>query len=158
MPGSKTPAPSPSREQMLLEAMRLATVSFRRWVAEVLTERDLTMGQFWTLADIGDHEPVNAAHLATLRCVTPPTVSVMVEDLVRDGLVARNPSRTDRRVVVLALTPRGRETLGSVWRHIGSRMAEATRRLPQRDVESAVRVLTALETGARAEAVAGSAA
>ncbi|HKV89844.1 MAG TPA: MarR family transcriptional regulator, partial [Thermoplasmata archaeon] len=148
----KPPEATPSREQMLLEAMRLATVSFRRWIGEVLTERDLTMGQFWTLTDIGDHEPVNASHLATLRCVTPPTVSVMVEDLVHDGLVARNPSPTDRRVVVLSLTPRGRETLGTVWRHIGARMGEATRRLPQRDVESAVRVLGALESQARAAA------
>jgi DNA-binding MarR family transcriptional regulator len=158
MPTARKPEPSPSRDQILLDAMRVATFSFKRWVAEVLTDRSMTMGQFWTLSDIGDHEPVNAAHLASLRCVTPPTVSVIVEELVQEGLVARSPSKTDRRVVVLVLTHRGRETVGTVWRHIGSRLAEATRPLPDRDIESAVRVLNALETGARAVALAGGAA
>jgi DNA-binding MarR family transcriptional regulator len=158
MPTSRTSDPSPSREQVLLEAMRVATVSFKQWVREGLNERDLTMGQFWTLADIGESGPVNAAHLATLRCVTPPTVSVMVEDLVHEGFVTRAPSRNDRRVVVLSLTPLGREILAKVWRHIGARMAEATRDLPQRDIDSAVRVLRALETGARVEAASGGAA
>lgn len=155
MPIPRSSEAAPSREQMLLEAMRLATVSFRQWVGEVLTQRGLTMGQFWTLADIGDHQPVNAGQLATYRCVTPPTVSVIVEDLVHDGLVARHPSPTDRRVVALSLTPRGREVLGTVWRHIGTRMAEETHGLPQRDIEAAVRVLSALQTRLRVEAVVG---
>ncbi|MCI4356379.1 MAG: MarR family winged helix-turn-helix transcriptional regulator [Thermoplasmata archaeon] len=158
MPTARKPEPSPSRDQLLLDAMRVATFSFKRWVSEVLTDRSMTMGQFWTLSDIGDHEPVNAAHLASLRCVTPPTVSVIVEELVQEKLVARSPSRTDRRVVVLSLTPRGRETVVTVWKHIGSRLSEATRPLPLRDIESAVRVLNALETPARPVAVAGGAA
>lgn len=146
------------REQMLLEAMRLATVSFKSWLGEVLADRQITMGQFWTLSDIGDQGPISAVQLATFRCVKPPTVSVLVDELVQDGLVARSPSKTDRRVVELSLTPKGREVVAAAWRFVGARLSEATRNVPTRDVEATVRLLTQLESRARVAVTTGAAA
>ena len=153
------PKPSEaSREELLLDAMRLATVAFKGWVGEVLMDRPISMGQFWTLSDIADLGPISAAQLATYRCVKPPTVSVLVDELVNDGLIVRSGSKSDRRVVELSLTPRGREVVTATWRHIGARLAEATRELPARDIESTIRVLTQLDSRARLAAATGGAA
>jgi MarR family transcriptional regulator, organic hydroperoxide resistance regulator len=140
----------PAREQRLLEAMRGVTVSFRLWMTEVLSEKGLTMGQYWTLADIADHGPLNSAQLASFRCVTPPTVSVLVDELVQEGYVTRQPSVKDRRSVALSATPRGRDVLESVWAYVGQQLTKATRDLPSRDIEAAVRVVSALQANARA--------
>jgi DNA-binding MarR family transcriptional regulator len=145
---------------MMLEAMRSVTVSFRGWLAEALPARGVGMAQFWTLSDIAEHGPVNAAHLATYRCVTPPTVSVVVDDLVRSGWVERRRSEDDRRIVVLSLTPAGRKLMAELWSHLGKRMGESIREVPQRDLEVAARVLNTFAARNRTEPaiVAGSVA
>lgn len=144
---------APSREQLLLEAMRSVSVTFRGWLAEVLPARGMGMAQFWTLSDIAEHGPMNAAHLATYRCVTPPTVSVVVDELVRSGWVERRRSEDDRRMVVLSLTSSGRKLIGELWSHVAEKMVEATRDVPQRDIEAASRVLTAFSARGRADAM-----
>jgi DNA-binding MarR family transcriptional regulator len=132
---------APAREQLLLEAVRSATVTFKGWLAEFLPARGMGMAQFWALNDIAEHGPLSAAHLATVRCVTPPSVSVLVDELVRSGLVERHRSEDDRRVVVLSATPAGRKLISELWHRIGEKMAEATRDVPQKDLEIASRVL-----------------
>jgi DNA-binding MarR family transcriptional regulator len=141
----------PRREQIMLEAMRSVTVSFRGWLAEALPARGVGMAQFWTLNDIAEHGPVNAAHLATYRCVTPPTVSVVVDDLVRAGWVERRRSEDDRRVVVLSMTSEGRKLMAELWHHLAKRMAESIEEIPQRDLEVAARVLNAFASRTRNE-------
>jgi DNA-binding MarR family transcriptional regulator len=142
---------APPREQLLLEAMRSVTVTFRGWLAEVLPARGIGMAQFWTLSDIAEHGPVNAAHLAIYRCVTPPTVSVVVDELVRSGWVERRRSETDRRMVVLSMTPAGRKLITELWNHVGEKMADATRDVPLKDIEIASRVLSSFSTRGRAD-------
>jgi MarR family transcriptional regulator, organic hydroperoxide resistance regulator len=155
------PKPSdatPSREQMLLGAMRSVTLSFRLWMTEIVSRQGLTMGQYWTLADIADHQPVSSTQLAVFRCVKPPTVSVIVDELVQDGYVARQTSPKDRRVVALSSTPAGRDVLESVWRYVGEQLMKSTRDLPTRDIEAAVRVMNALQTNARVSVATAGAA
>jgi DNA-binding MarR family transcriptional regulator len=142
---------------MMLEAMRSVTVSFRGWLAEALPARGVGMAQFWTMSDIAEHGPVNAAHLATYRCVTPPSVSVVVDDLVRAGWVERRRSEDDRRVVVLSLTADGRKLMSELWAHLGKRMAESIREIPVRDLEVAARVLNTFASRTRMEPVVASA-
>src|SRR5580693_7898606 len=117
-------------EHLLMDAMRSVTVAFRAWLSEILPRHGLGMAQFWTLTDISDHGPLNAAHLATYRCVTPPSVSVVVDELVRAGWVDRQRSEEDRRVVVLSLTADGRKLMSELWAHLGKRMAESIREIP----------------------------
>lgn len=146
---------APPREQLLLEAMRGVKVSFRLWMREGLAEkgRGLTAAQYWTLNDIDDHGPLNAAQLAGLQCVTPPTISVVVDQLVREGFVAREPSAKDRRSVLLTVTPKGRAVLESVWAYVGEQLTRGTRDFPARDLDAVVRVLGALQAKARASVV-----
>jgi DNA-binding MarR family transcriptional regulator len=129
-------------EHLLMDAMRSVTVAFRTWLSEILPRHGLGMAQFWTLTDISEHGPLNAAHLATYRCVTPPSVSVVVDELVRAGWVERRRSEEDRRVVVLSMTPAGRRLVAELWYQLGQRTTEATRAIPRKEIEVTARVLS----------------
>lgn len=50
--------------------------------------------------------------LAHHQCVTAPTASETVSALVRKGFVTRQPSATDKRSHILALTSEGEQLLG----------------------------------------------
>lgn len=51
--------------------------------------------------------------IASMLQVSAPTVSGVIDTLVQKGLVKREPSVTDRRVINLHLTPTGNELLKS---------------------------------------------
>ena len=55
--------------------------------------------------------PISLTELAKAEGVTAPTMTRLVQALVRGGLVERNVNRTDNRVVLLRATPSGRQTL-----------------------------------------------
>lgn len=68
----------------------------------------LTMAQFRTMAFLYRRSGCSLRTLAVHLGVTPPTCSVLVDRLVRRGVVSRSQSRTSRREVALRLTQRGR--------------------------------------------------
>jgi DNA-binding MarR family transcriptional regulator len=128
----------------MIDGFRSATLAFRGWLTEVLPARGLGPAQFFTLSDIAEHGPLNSAHLASYRCVSPPAVSVVVDDLARAGWVERRRSEKDRREVVLSLTTSGQKLMAELWQEIGRRMAAATSAIPRKDLETTARVLTSL--------------
>lgn len=55
--------------------------------------------------------PRTLGQLAALEGVAPPTMTRLVAGMVSDGLVERQPDETDRRVVRVAASERGRSLL-----------------------------------------------
>jgi DNA-binding MarR family transcriptional regulator len=143
-------------EHLMIDGFHSATLAFRGWLSEVLPAHGLGPAQFFTLSDIAEHGPLNAAHLASYRCVSPPAVSVVVDDLVRTGWVERRRSEKDRREVVLTLTSSGQKLLAELWQEIGHRMAKATAAIPRKDLETTARVLTSLAIPSGASLGSGS--
>lgn len=137
---------APDSEESLLDAFHVATTAVRGILAETVRPMGLRVCQFWALNYIAEQGPVNGVHLADDLGVTPPSVTASVQDLVDAGLVARHRSETDRRVVMLSATPRGRKTLGEIWHRLGARMTDRTNGLPPEDVAAAGRVLRAIGT------------
>jgi DNA-binding MarR family transcriptional regulator len=59
------------------------------------------------LWELGQHGPVQQRVLAEALKVTPRAVTGLVDALVADGLVTREPHPTDRRATLVTFTPRG---------------------------------------------------
>jgi DNA-binding MarR family transcriptional regulator len=133
-------------EESLLDAFHAATTAVRAILGETVSPMGLRVCQFWALNFIAEQGPVNGVHLADDLGVTPPSVTAAVQDLVDAGLVARERSDTDRRIVMLSATSRGRRTLGEIWSRLGVRMTERTNGLPHADLAAAARVLRAIGT------------
>lgn len=85
-----------------------------RLLAEALRSWDLTPSQAEALRVLQDHEPLSLIALGDLLVCETGSPSRLVQGLVEDGLVERNPSPTDKRMVTLTLTTLGRERAANV--------------------------------------------
>ncbi|EIV95021.1 MarR family winged helix-turn-helix transcriptional regulator [Frankia sp. QA3] len=89
----------------------------------------LTLRRFKVLQLLADSEPCRLRDLADAVSVAPRTMTEMVDGLESDGLVVRRSHPTDRRAVLLALTPAGREALAVGRRRRAETVAGFTRHL-----------------------------
>jgi DNA-binding MarR family transcriptional regulator len=73
--------------------------------------------------------PLRTGELAQRCLLTPPAMTELVDTLVRDGLVRRYEDSSDRRAVLVALTPAGRREVER-YQHVFTRvLAEAVAEL-----------------------------
>jgi DNA-binding MarR family transcriptional regulator len=89
-----------------------------RWLeSHVHRPAGISWGAFqimWTIRAYGRMRP---NRLSKLAAVSPPTVTSVLNTLERDGLVVRRRGcETDKRAVVVELTPAGDALVADVWR------------------------------------------
>jgi DNA-binding MarR family transcriptional regulator len=132
-------------EQLIVDLLHDATLTVRARLKTELEPAGLTICQFWLLHRIIAEETTTAGHLATFEDLTPGTVSVTVEQLVKDGFVLRKPATNDRRVVSLEATPKGQASVEGVWTRLGRLFTDVGRDIPRSDFEAMFRVLRALQ-------------
>src|SRR5215469_2567786 len=66
------------------------------------------LGMLSTLHRLG---PMPAAHLAKAERLQPQSLSRLIAQMDRDGLIKRRPDEHDRRTLILEITPAGRQAL-----------------------------------------------
>ncbi len=64
-----------------------------------------------TLKFIADHDKPSMRDIAAFLSITAPSATSLVGALMREGVVKRSTSRTDRRASELSLTPKGKALL-----------------------------------------------
>lgn len=80
--------------------------------------------------------------------VESSSTTYVVDKLVKRSLVRRRHSATDRRVILLALTPAGRRLIRGIFPPHAEAMRRAVAALPSRDQAQAARLLRTLGLGA----------
>jgi DNA-binding MarR family transcriptional regulator len=76
----------------------------------------LTPSRMHLLWELGQRGPVPQRVLAEALKVTPRAVTGLVDALVADGLVTREPHPGDRRATLVTLTPRGKRLVAQLKR------------------------------------------
>jgi DNA-binding MarR family transcriptional regulator len=87
--------------------------------------------------------PISLTELAKAEGVTAPTMTRLVQALVRAELVEKSVLHTDNRVVLLRPTPAGRRTLDIAR---ANRLAALEELLDRLDADQAALVARAVET------------
>jgi DNA-binding MarR family transcriptional regulator len=77
-------------------------------------ETGLTGPQLWAIGVIHEHEPINISNIAKRMYLHPTTVLGIIDRIEARGLVSRNRSKDDRRVIWLELTQDGKDLVQSV--------------------------------------------
>ena len=93
--------------------LRLARVLRRH--TNPVRRGELTQEQYWLLRQLGRRGPLKVGQLAAGLGLTPSSVTLACKRLERDGFVSRDRQADDERVVLVALTPHGRQQLAD-WR------------------------------------------
>jgi DNA-binding MarR family transcriptional regulator len=79
------------------------------WEQAVVRDTAITLPQMHTLEILGQQSPLRMKELAAKMGVTTGTLTVGVDRLEKQGLVARIPHETDRRSILVTLTEAGQE-------------------------------------------------
>jgi DNA-binding MarR family transcriptional regulator len=102
----------------------------------------ITGPQLVCLLAISDNSPVTLSELAQAIYLRPSTVVGIVDRLEREGFVQRQRSRTDRRVVLITITEKGKEFLAKAPSPIQDQLGERLGHLP---VDEQLQIARALE-------------
>ncbi len=90
-----------------------------------------------------DKAPSTMGELATSLGIDPPYMTIVVDDLERQGLVERKPHPTDRRAKVVETTPLGQEAARQA-RAILNRPPTELTALPEAELAALLRGLRAI--------------
>src|SRR2546427_13274775 len=93
------------------DALHSAAIRLLRIVRAEDTQSGIGPAQLSALSVLVFHGPRSLGELAEAEQVRPPTMSRIVEGLVRQGLARRVSEASDRRSVRVSPTPRGRRRL-----------------------------------------------
>jgi DNA-binding MarR family transcriptional regulator len=98
----KTTAPT------LASHLRVAVARLARQLRQEGAEEDATPSQLAALATLYHKAPITLGELAAIERVKPPTMTRVVAGLEEKGLVRREHSSEDGRVIHVVTTPAGR--------------------------------------------------
>src|SRR5579864_8709020 len=101
---------------VMMKAMRALT----RYAAAGIEETGLGLSDFGVLEVLLHKGPLPVNTIGPIVDLTPGSISIAVDRLFAKGLVSRVESTQDRRVRIVALTPRGKDLIVSAFRkHAG---------------------------------------
>lgn len=103
-----------NREMIEQVAARLDSAATRlvRQMRLADSPTDVSPARLAALATVSSRGPISLAALAATERVSAPTMSRIVESLVRDGLVEREQDPSNRRTVRISATQHGLTALG----------------------------------------------
>ena len=128
------------------EAFFRATRRARGRSTGTLEGTRLSLAQYQLLEALRATPRLPMAELAASAGVAPPTATRMLDALVRDGLVDRTPAEHDRRVVLVSLTPSGRDALSVAAKGVAAGRARVRDHLTPAEQEQAAALLRRLAT------------
>lgn len=91
--------------------LRQAAGGFRLCLERALADVDVTQPQFMVMTMIAAYPGASNADLARLAMLTPQTLSTIIANLLRAGIVSRHPHAVHGRIQQLQLTEAGAKLL-----------------------------------------------
>ena len=103
---------------VMMKAMRVLT----RYAAADIEETGLGLSDFGVLEILLHKGPLPVNTIGPIVDLTPGSISIAVDRLFAKGLVTRVESTEDRRVRIIALTPRGKDLIVPAFRKHSGQM------------------------------------
>jgi MarR family transcriptional regulator, 2-MHQ and catechol-resistance regulon repressor len=130
-----------------------AFATMNRLTGEDIRRYGLTQAQFGVLEALGHKGRMTLGDLAHKTLSTGGNITVVINNLIRDGLVRRSVSTLDRRVAYVALTPRGTRMFRRIFPQHAEAVARIAAVLAPADQERLGELLRVLGRGAEQEAI-----
>jgi DNA-binding MarR family transcriptional regulator len=143
-PLSDDPERAAALEQLRASLGLLFAAQRRLRGRDARLEGGLSYAHFPLLNALERKGELSAGQLATEASLTPATVTQMLETLANAGLVERNRSERDRRVVTTRLTAEGRRRVRDKQGKLLAKWADMLIGFDDRELEAAGRVIARL--------------
>jgi DNA-binding MarR family transcriptional regulator len=109
----QTPDANPLATEAVMNTIRTADMSFER-IGRLLRPLGVSAAGGLVLGQLRDHGTMSPSELGERLIVTRATVTGLLDSLEHRGLVRRSAHPTDRRSLVVELTPEGIEVIRQV--------------------------------------------
>lgn len=110
-------------------------------------EQTFSFSQVMVLQTLLHHKEMKMTGLATFLGLSKANATGLVDRLVKRGLIERDRSTTDRRVVRVRLTPAGVRTTRKLAVQQQKGLAEMMKRIPEKDLERFIAILEQVAQG-----------
>ena len=117
---------------VMMKAMRALT----RYAAAGIEETGLGLSDFGVLEVLLNKGPLPVNTIGPIVDLTPGSISIAVDRLFAKGLVTRVESTEDRRVRIIALTPRGKDLIVPAFRKHSGQMKRVLSELSAKELRS----------------------
>lgn len=128
-------------EELRLSMSQLFGAQRRLRGRDARIETGVSFAHFPLLRALLEEGELSAGQLATKAGITPATVTQMLESLSGAGLVERQRSERDRRVVTTRLTDEGRERVERKQEDLNAKWRESLDGLDSDELKAATRVV-----------------
>jgi MarR family 2-MHQ and catechol resistance regulon transcriptional repressor len=116
----------------MMKAMRALT----RYAAAGIEETGLGLSDFGVLEVLLNKGPLPVNTIGPIVDLTPGSISIAVDRLFAKGLVTRVESTEDRRVRIIAITPRGKDLIVPAFRKHSGQMKRVLAELSTEELRS----------------------
>jgi DNA-binding MarR family transcriptional regulator len=112
---SKTYSPQETLSLRALVALSRGSTSMHRREYRTIKEGGLTVSQFAVLEILYHKGPLNIRAIIEKTLSSGGNMTVVIDNLVREGLAQRQPDPEDARSSIISLTEKGQEKMESLF-------------------------------------------
>lgn len=100
--------------------------------------------RFKTLIFVNRHPDSSMRHIAEYLGITPPSVTSLVNGMVKGEYLKRVLDENDRRIVRLAITPKGKKNLKNAFKNMAERIRKALSALNKTEMDNLAKIMEKL--------------
>ena len=116
----------------------------RKTHVKQMSQHSLTAPQFHVLEVLKESGPMPLKRISEELMVTGANITCVVDNLEKEDLVRRVPSKEDRRIINAELTDKGREKMEQIFPQYVTNMMEVASVLPEEEQRELIRILSKL--------------
>ena len=124
-----------------------ASETFSKYALDDIRRYGLTQPQFAIVEILGHLGPLTLGELAKKQLSSCGNMTVVVDNLEKEGLVLRKPCKEDRRSMYVHLTPKGHQMFEAMFRHHAQHVAKLASVLTEKEQQQLARLLRKLGLG-----------
>ena len=123
-----------------------ACARFEQLTGEDIRRYGVTPAQFGALETLGHVGPLTLGELCKKQLVSGGNMTVVVDNLEKEGLVERIPGKEDRRMIRVQLTTKGKKLFDEIFVQHAKKVADLASVLTEQEQEELGRLLKKLGT------------
>ncbi len=120
----------------IMQSLRRVFKAIQDYYRDVSDRFGITGPQLWALKTISQNGSLSQTELSAKMYLHPSTMTGVADRLEKKGYVARDRNDTDRRVVKVRLTPKGKALVKKAPNPIQGKMIYGLRNLRKKDLDS----------------------
>jgi MarR family transcriptional regulator, organic hydroperoxide resistance regulator len=120
----------------IVQSLRRIFKAIQDYSYDVSDKFGTTGPQLWVLKTISQDESLSLGELARRMYLHPSTITGLIDRLEKKGLVERDRDQTDRRVIKLRLTSKGKGLVKRAPNPIQGKMIYGLRKLKRKELNS----------------------